>query len=123
MTIPLYIQFYENRIKISRLDTDEVVEQVAPEPFTSSRMLLGDFEKGEKCLRLAIQKLNVGRWITPKINAVVQAMSKTEGGLSKVEVRAFQELTERCGGRKVYIYQNDRPLRLREAESLLNDIK
>ena len=42
-TIPIYIQLYENRIKITRLDTQEVVEQIAEEPFTSVRLLLGDF--------------------------------------------------------------------------------
>ncbi len=56
-TIPIYVQLYENRIKITRLDTQEVVEQIAEEPFTSVRLLLGDFENGEKCLKLALIKL------------------------------------------------------------------
>lgn len=121
--IPLYIQFFENRIKITRLDTEEVVEQIAPQPFTSVRLLLGDFENGEKCLQLAIKQLNLSKWLAPQMNAVAQAMSMTEGGLSKVEIRAFKELTERCGARKVYVYENDEPLRVLKAINLLKDLK
>lgn len=123
LTIPLYIQFYENRIKITRLDTNEVVEQVAPEPFTSVRLLLGDFEKGENCLKLAIKKLKMRKVFAPQLIVIVQAMSMTEGGLSTIEMRAFKEVCERCGGKEVYIYQNEKPLEIQEALKALKELK
>lgn len=68
-TIPLNIQFYENRIKITRLDTEEVVEQVATQPFTFVRLLLGDFENGENCLKLALQKLKLNKFLAPQCSS------------------------------------------------------
>jgi len=122
-TIPVYIQFYENRIKITRLDTQEVVEQIAEEPFTSVRLLLGDFENGEKCLKLALIKLKFRKWLSPQLSAIVHAMSKTEGGLSAIEMRGFKELIERCGAKKVFIYQNENTLGIHEALQVLKSVK
>lgn len=121
--IPLYIQFYENRIKITRLDTREEAEQVAIEPFTTVRLLMGDYEKAENCLRLAIKKLHLNKWISPQFNAIVHPMAKTEGGLSLVESRGFKELAERSGGKKVLIYEKKEALGIQEALRILKDVK
>ena len=121
--IPFYIQFYENRIKITRLDTREEVEQVAIEPFTTVRLLMGDFEKAENCLRLAIKKLKLNKWISPQFNAIVHPMSKTEGGLSLVENRGFKELAERSGGKKVLVYEKREALEIQEALRILKEVK
>jgi hypothetical protein len=121
-TLPIYIQFYENRIKITRPDTQEVVEQIAEESFTSVRLLLGDFENGEKCLKLALIKLKFRKWLSPQLSAIVHAMSKTEGGLSAIEIRSFKEVIERCGAKKIIIYQNENTLGIHEALKALKSV-
>lgn len=110
----VYIQFYENRIKVSRLDTQESVEEKPKEAFSSSRLIIGDFVAAETCLRTLIKKLWNSKWGSPTLLAVVQVMEKCEGGLSKVEKRIIQEVVERCGAKKVKIYEGKYPLSLSE---------
>ncbi len=115
----VYIQFYENRIKVSRLDTQESVEEKSEEAFSSSRLIIGDFEIAETCLRTMIKKLWNSRWGLPQLFALVQVMEKCEGGLSNVEKRVIKEVVERCGAKKVKIYEGKYPLSLSDALKLL----
>lgn len=57
------------------------------------------------------------------MSAIVHAMSKTEGGLSAIEMRGFKELIERCGAKKVFIYQNENTLGIHEALQVLKSVK
>ncbi|MFT7099751.1 MAG: hypothetical protein ACJA19_000250 [Bacteroidia bacterium] len=49
-------------------------------------------------------------------------MSKTEGGLSAIEIRSFKEVIERCGAKKVFISQNENTLGIHEALKALKSV-
>ena len=117
--IPLYIQFHKNRIVAMRLDTLQKVSQVADEPYTGVRVLIGDFFATEKCLKSLLTQFKFRKWFRPQLNCVIQAMEMTEGGLSNTEKRAMKEVTERCGGRKVVIYEGEHELSAKNAIDFL----
>lgn len=68
------------------------MELIADEPFTTERLLIGNFESALSLARAAIKQVNLGknRWVSPKV--VVHPLAYTEGGLSPFEKTLFLEL-------------------------------
>ena len=73
-------------------------------PFKHPRVLLGDFLAAEKLVQYAFQQVHKGKFFAPAPRVIFQPMEKTEGGLSPVEVKAFEELCLGAGARDVAIY-------------------
>lgn len=131
----LYIQIWEQRIKITdftsgkvfegkpllAIDTSsgiKVVKAVGSaailetggnidivNPFSHPRSLLADFAIAEKLLRYLFKKLSDSRLFRPAPAVVIHPMEKLEGGLTDVEIRAFSELALGAGAREVFVHQ------------------
>lgn len=64
-------------------------------PFSHPRMLLNDFQLAEKLVQHVVWEImrDKGSWITPTPHSIIiQAMEKTEGGITDVERKALYEL-------------------------------
>jgi len=132
----LYVQIWENRIKVSDVMTSKVFDEkplvelgaskknVTPvvafgneaginaiNPFSHPRVLFSDFNVGEKLLQLIFNKILGGHFFSPSPAVVIHPMEKTEGGLTLIEIRAFRELGLGAGARDVVVYQG-KPLHL-----------
>lgn len=126
----LYVQLWENRLKVTNLNTLAVFDEKprlefkafnsgkmqviafgnsasvkSTNPFSHPRVLLADFLVGERLLQEIIRKLTGHGLFSPAPRVIVHPMEKTEGGLTQVEIRAFREMAAGAGARSVVIYQ------------------
>ncbi len=126
----LYVQIWENRIRVLDIGTNEVFDEkpllqvetrkngakdvtafgnsayINPlNPFSHPRALLCDFFIAERLLQEIVKKLVGKKFISPAPAIIIHPMEKNEGGLTMIEIRAFREMALDAGGRDVAIYQ------------------
>ena len=73
--------------------------------FKHPRTVLSDFIVAEQTLKLALRELFKDRRVAPNPILVLHPVEKTEGGLTWIERRAFMELGEGVGGRRVHVWE------------------
>jgi rod shape-determining protein MreB len=74
-------------------------------PFSHPRLLFSDFTVGEKLLTYFLKEMNHGKFFALRPVVVIHPMEKTEGGLTDIERRAFQELAVGAGAREVFVHE------------------
>ena len=99
----LYLRLYTNIVFIRDVESKKELKKEAIKPFSSSRLLLADYEQGEEFLIQTIKELFEGK-PTSTFNILIQPMEKIEGGLSSVEKRAFIDSVQHIGGKSIIIY-------------------
>ena len=103
---PMYIKVYSNRFVIKSFgETEMELEGTPDKPFTTERLLVGNFQEAEKTLSQGIKK-SLGSGLIKKTPIVViHPLEKTEGGLSEVEVKIFTELALGSGAAKAVVHE------------------
>jgi hypothetical protein len=88
----VYLKIKVNKIWAKQLEGQRVVELHADEPFTTERLLIGNFASALSVTKSALKQVSLGkrRWVTPKV--VIHPLDYTKDGLSPVEKRLFWEL-------------------------------
>lgn len=89
------VRVYVNRIEVSGAGTD--VSVPADLPYSTTRLLVGDFFAAEQCLQRAMRQAGLTSWWRRKPRLKMVAMAMSEGGLSPVEERVLLELGSRFG--------------------------
>jgi len=96
-----------NCIEINHINTEKSIKQKSIIPFSNERLLLADFIVAENFLTSLINEVQSRRsspTFTLSSEILFQPMEKTEGGISPVERRAYFDLCEHVGGKKVKLY-------------------
>lgn len=113
---PIYINIMRDKVEITNLATGETASQSAIESFSTSRTIVGKFDKAAETIKAAIGQLGTGGGIfPPSYKVLIHQTEGAEGGLSDVEKRALRDLGELFGDRMVYISERDRRLTKDEA--------
>lgn len=94
----IIVYMWKNKLEVVNTKTGETVS--GSEPFTTERLLMGDFPVAERLLSGIVKKMV--RFIRPRL--IIQPFEMIEGGLSHVEERALIEMGQIAGARKVKIY-------------------
>lgn len=120
-SIPMYIRVYTNRFVIRAFGEPEIeIEGTPDKPFTTERLLVGNFQEAEKTLSQGIKK-SLGSGLIKKTPVVViHPKEKTEGGLSEVEVKVFRELALGSGAAKVVVHEGSELTKIEVLEKLKN---
>jgi len=102
----IYVKIYENRFVLKRVGDDSIppMTVVADQPFTTKRLLIGQFSSAESALRRGFRGLLPKRWFIPSPEVVMHPMEKVEGGLSEIEDRIFRELALSAGAHKAVVW-------------------
>ena len=103
-TTTVYVKVYKNKILVKNVVNNNEVTLSAVEPFTTSRLLIGEFVNAENILKEALKKVIDGKWLTSTPIIVIQPMAMFEGGLSSVEERVLIELAFGAGGRRAIVW-------------------
>jgi hypothetical protein len=102
---PLYVRIHANRIVVRIADnTGQEISVAAAEPFSTSRLLVGQFTQAATTLQQALQQLFAGRWVGVAPAMVIQPMEQVDGGLSEVEERILRDLAAGAGARRVRLW-------------------
>jgi hypothetical protein len=99
----IYARIYANRIRVRNLENGIEVDLRSEAPFTTKRLLVGEFSKAERLLKNGLRKVHKGTF-SPSPIILIQPMEMVEGGLSEVEERLFKELAAGAGARRVLIW-------------------
>jgi rod shape-determining protein MreB len=74
------------------------------EPFTTRRLLIGEFLPAEATLREAMKQLRPGPAYLADPVVVIHPLVMTEGGLSAVENRVLMEVADGAGAKRVTVW-------------------
>jgi hypothetical protein len=101
----IYLKIKINKVWAKHLERQTAVEVSANEPFTTERLLIGNFDTALSVTKAAIKQVNSARmiWVTPKI--VIHPLDYLEGGLSPVEKRLFCELASSANAFDVRVWE------------------
>jgi hypothetical protein len=123
--IPIYLKVSTDRMEMTRLDTGETVireSKEAEDKFSNQRLVVADFYNAEFMARSMMKELlKTNMFFQRQLSIVIQQTEKREGGLSMVEQRVLYDLGERCGGRYVFLVDQDEELTVQEALTVLAD--
>ena len=101
----VYVKVYENRFVLKLLaDGETPITVVSAEPFTTKRLLVGQFMTAERTLKKGFKDIFSSRWFLPGPSVVIHPIEKVEGGLSEVEERVLRELAVSAGANKVTVW-------------------
>ncbi len=98
----IYIKIYENRIYIRNIDDRQEIELSASLPFSTERLLIGNFTRAKALLIKGIKIVMGKKFHPPAI--VMHPIEKIDGGLSQVEERVLEDLAVVAGGQKVCVW-------------------
>jgi len=104
LTGVVYVKVSKNQFRVRHVVDNKEIVVSAFEPFTTTRLLVGEFAIAEKYLKDGIKKLHEGRWFAASPVIVIQPLEMIEGGLSQVEERVLRELAAGAGARKVFVW-------------------
>jgi rod shape-determining protein MreB and related proteins len=101
----IYLKIKTNKIWAKHLEYQTVSEVYASEPFTTERLLIGNFDSALSVAKAAIKQVNSAKvkWVSPKI--VIHPLEYLEGGLSPVEKRLFRELADSASALDVRVWE------------------
>jgi hypothetical protein len=89
-----YIKIQRNSITVRDVYTGQSCTDSPSSPFTSHRLLVGDFVVASKLLEALINRLYGNPVIPIRVPSVVHQLEMTDGGLSAVEHRVLLELAD-----------------------------
>jgi actin-like ATPase involved in cell morphogenesis len=100
----IYVQVRKNTFRLRHIEGKKEREISAQKPFTTTRLLVGQFQEAESLLRKAIQEISNGSLFQVSPVIVIHPIEMVEGGLSEVEERALRELAMSSGARSVFVH-------------------
>lgn len=100
----LYVRVRRNQFQIRSLESKADATVVAQTPFTTARLLIGQFLVAEQALKGALKQLAKGRFLLASPHVVIHPMEMVDGGLSEIEERIFHEIAKGAGASKVVVW-------------------
>lgn len=103
-----YVRVSRDRFDVAPVSGAAVTEIFSSAtPFTSCRLLLGEFTVAQECLRRAFDRM-VPKGLLKRWPAVlIHPVEMVDDGLSEVERRVFRELAFAAGARRVVLWVGD----------------
>jgi len=98
----IYVKIYENIIHVRNIDDRKEIELSATSPFTSERLLVGDFMVAQTLLKKGL-KIVMGKKFFPPV-ILMHPIEKISGGLSQVEERVLKDLAIIAGAQKAVLW-------------------
>jgi len=104
-SLPIYVKVFKNRFELTAYGSStQTLNVQAITPFTTSRLLVGNFPIAETTLSHAIKQLQGDAFFKKAPAVLIQPMEMIEGGLCMVEEKLFYELALGGGARKVVLH-------------------
>ena len=98
----IYIKIYENSVHIRNIEDRKEIELSASSPFSTERLLIGEFTVAQTLLAKGIKIVMGKKFFAPII--LMHPIEKIDGGLSQVEERVLKDLAIIAGAQKVVLW-------------------
>ena len=99
-----YVRVRRNQFLVRGLESGIDTTVVSQTPFTTARLLIGQFVAAQTALKDALKQLAKGRLFATLPRVVIHPMEMVDGGLSEVEDRIFREVAISAGASKVVVW-------------------
>lgn len=100
----LYVRVRPNRFDVRHLESGREATHISEKPFTTIRLLIGEFLVAESALRAAMKDVRYGVPYLAAPTVVMHPLAMTEGGLSPVEQRVLMEVAEGAGAKRAAVW-------------------
>ena len=100
----IYVQVRKNSLRARHIEGRKEREVSAQKPFTTTRLLVGEFQEAQSLLRKVIKEVGSGGLFEVSPVVVMHPIEMVEGGLSEIEERVFRELALGAGARSVFVH-------------------
>lgn len=100
----IYVQVRKNALRVRHIEQKREREILASKPFTTTRLLVGQFQEAASLLKKGISEIVGPGLFKTSPAAVIHPLEMVEGGLSEVEERVFRELALAAGSRDVVVH-------------------
>jgi hypothetical protein len=100
----LYVKIKKNRFEVKCLESGATLVQDAVIPFSTTRLLVGQFGNATDFLKPVFQKLSNSKLLPSRPKVLMHQVEMAEGGLAEVEERVLFELALHCGARNIKTY-------------------
>ena len=100
----LYVRVSRNSLRVKHIESGKSLVVTPTEPFSTPRLLVGQFAVAQLALRKAVKELVGGGLVAVAPAIVMQPLEMIDGGLSDVEERIMRELAVGAGARKVAVW-------------------
>jgi len=111
----LYVQIKENQFTIKSIQNNETITLDASTPFSTNRLLIGEFTIAEELLKSGFEKL-LNTFLNPFV--IMHPLEKIDEKLSEVEEKTLSELALNAGAREVKIWLGEELTNTELLESL-----
>lgn len=101
---PVYVRVRRNQFQIRNLESGVDATVVAQAPFSTTRLLIGQFVIAQNTLKEALKQVSKEPLFTILPHMVIHPLEMVEGGLSEIEERIFREVAMGAGASKVVVW-------------------
>jgi rod shape-determining protein MreB len=115
----VYVRVKKNQFRVRSLESAAEATFDAQPPFTTARLLVGQFLPAETLLKRALAEMSKGKLFALSPQVLIQPLDMVEGGLSEVEERVLKEVAMGAGASRVVVWVG-RELSDTEAREKLN---
>lgn len=101
----VYVRVKRNQLRVRHVVTGKEVSLKAPTPFSTNRLLIGQFTVAENLPRQAMREIFGTRMLfMPRPHVVIQPLEMLDAELSEVERRVLTEVAVGAGAAKVLVW-------------------
>jgi hypothetical protein len=100
----VYVRVQPNRFLLRHIESGRTATVDAQEPFTTRRLLVGEYGPAVDALTRGMKELNYGIHYFSDPFVVMHPTSMVEGGLSGVEYRILFEIADGAGAKKATVW-------------------
>ena len=100
----VYVRVNKNQFRVRNIESSAEATVMATVPFTTHRLLIGQFGAAEETLKKALTQVAKGGFLAPSPQVVIHPLELVDGGLSEIEDRALREVAIAAGASKVVVW-------------------
>lgn len=100
----MYVRVRRNQFQVRSLKSGLDAVGVAQTPFTTTRLLIGQFVVAQNTLKDALKQVSKESLLAVSPDIVIHPLEMVEGGLSEIEERIFREVAIGAGAKKVVVW-------------------
>ena len=100
----VYVLVRKNHFRVRHIESNSEASFEAQPPFTTTRLLVGQFGVAESLLKRALKQVSKAGLLSVAPHVVIQPLEMVEGGLSEVEERVLREVAMGAGASKVVVW-------------------
>ena len=101
---PLYVRVRKNQFWLRNLSSLREAAFDSQPPFTTARLLIGQFQTAQDLLKQAVKKMSKGGIFAISPQVLIQPLEMIEGGLCEVEERVLREVAMGAGASRVVVW-------------------